>query len=108
MPDNKKDQNDASDGDDHFFSYRRAIKSCQNIHVTSRRRSSGVCCRLWMGLGASRVVPAFRFSSICGPENCSPGRRGAPKPGHSRSKVIFHLAAIKHIIARLMANSEES
>ncbi|MGA7273724.1 MAG: hypothetical protein WBX14_02670, partial [Candidatus Udaeobacter sp.] len=30
------------------------------------------------------------------------------QPGHSRNKVIFHLAAIKHIIAGLMANSEES
>ena len=31
-----------------------------------------------------------------------------PQPGHSRHKVIFHLAAIKHIIVGLMANSEES
>ena len=31
-----------------------------------------------------------------------------PKPGHSRHKVIFHLAAIKHIVVGLMANSEES
>ena len=31
-----------------------------------------------------------------------------PKPGHSRNKVIFHLAAIKHIIAGLMVNSEDS
>ena len=49
-----------------------------------------------------------RFSLICGPENCSPGRRGTAKPDHGRPKVIFHLAAIKHIIAGLMANSEES
>ena len=41
-------------------------------------------------------------------ENCSPSRRGDPQPGHGRNKVIFHLAAIKHIIAGLMANSEES
>ena len=53
-------------------------------------------------------MPASSFSLICGRENCSPGRRGDPKPGHSRNKVIFHLAAIKHIIAGLMANSEES
>jgi hypothetical protein len=36
MSDNEKDQNDAGDGDDHFFSNRRAIKSCENIHVASR------------------------------------------------------------------------
>ena len=53
-------------------------------------------------------MPASRFSLICGRENCSPGRRGDPQPGHGRNKVIFHLAAIKHIIAGLMANSEES
>src|SRR6478752_1689674 len=32
----------------------------------------------------------------------------ATRTGHRRNKVIFHLAAIKHIIAGLMANSEES
>ena len=31
-----------------------------------------------------------------------------PEPGRDRSKVIFHLAAIKHIITGLMANREES
>jgi exopolysaccharide biosynthesis polyprenyl glycosylphosphotransferase len=31
-----------------------------------------------------------------------------PEPGRGRNKVIFHLAAIKHIIAGLMANREES
>jgi exopolysaccharide biosynthesis polyprenyl glycosylphosphotransferase len=43
-----------------------------------------------------------------GRENCSPGRRGHPQPGHGRHKVIFRLAVNKHIIAGLMANSEES
>jgi hypothetical protein len=61
MPDNEKDQNDAGDGDDHFLPNRRAIKSCQNIHVTSGRQSSGVCFRLWMRLGASRAVPVQVF-----------------------------------------------
>ena len=61
MSDDEEDQNDARDRDNHFFPNRRAIKSCQNIHVTSRRRSSGVCFRLWMRLGASRVVPASGF-----------------------------------------------
>jgi exopolysaccharide biosynthesis polyprenyl glycosylphosphotransferase len=45
---------------------------------------------------------------ICDPGNCAPGRRGTRKRDHSRHKVIFHSAAIKHIIASLMANSEES
>jgi hypothetical protein len=36
MPDDENNQNDAGDGDDHFFSNRRAIKSGENIHVSSR------------------------------------------------------------------------
>jgi hypothetical protein len=32
MPDNEKDQNDAGDGDNHFFSNGRAIKSSEDIH----------------------------------------------------------------------------
>src|SRR5439155_5702240 len=91
MPDHKEDQNDARDRDNHFFPNRRAIKSCQNIHVTSRRRSSGARFRLWMRLGASRVVPASDFpllanrtsgsaraGKVRGRENCSSGRRGDP------------------------------
>ncbi len=31
-----------------------------------------------------------------------------PEPGRGGNKVIFHLAAIKHIITGLMANREES
>src|SRR5437867_3909938 len=74
-----------------------------------------------MRLGASRVVPASRFSlfanrrSGSGAQESSGLARTArrvaaatPKPGHSRNKVIFHLAAIKHIIVGLMANSEDS
>ena len=49
-----------------------------------------------------------RFSLIGGRKSWSPGRGGDLQPGHGRTKVIFHLAAIKHIIAGLMANSEES
>jgi hypothetical protein len=50
VPDNEKDQNDAGDGDDHFFSNRRAIKGCQNIHVTIRCRSIGVVSDYGCGL----------------------------------------------------------
>jgi hypothetical protein len=39
MPNDKEDQNDAGDRDNHFFSNRRVVKSSENIHVTSRRRS---------------------------------------------------------------------
>jgi len=66
-------------------------------------------------------VPASRFSlfanrrSGSGAQESSGLARTArrvaaatPKPGHSRNKVIFHLAAIKHIIVGLMANSEDS
>src|ERR1700730_13808252 len=35
-------------------------------------------------------------------------RNACPEPGRGRNKVIFYLAAIKHIIAGLMAKSEES
>jgi len=48
----------------------------------------------------SAVVP---LSHVCE----SHIRLAAPSPGRG-SKVVFHLAAIKHIIAGLMANREES
>jgi len=41
-------------------------------------------------------------------ENCSPGRRGDPQTGPQSKQSHLHLAAIKHIIVGLMANSEDS
>src|SRR5262245_6223299 len=116
MPDDKEDQNDARDCDNHFFPNRRAIKNCQNIHVRSRRRSSGVHFRLWMPLGASRLLPASRFLLFANRTSSSraqvlfavPSARTLAAATPDRPKVTFHLSAIRHIIAGLMANSEES
>ncbi len=60
-----------------------------------------------MRLGASRVAPVQVFLDLRSRELLA-GSPRRPQPGHGRTKVIFHLAAIKHIIAGLMANSEES
>ena len=51
----------------------------------SRRRSSGVCFRLWMRVGASRLVPraAFPCRRIAYPVRgcfCSTARGGVPQP----------------------------
>jgi exopolysaccharide biosynthesis polyprenyl glycosylphosphotransferase len=53
------------------------------------------------------VVPASRCRWLH-PLELLAGSPRAFRPSHSRSKVIFHLAAIKDIIVGLMANSEES
>ena len=52
--------------------------------------------------------PFGRAAKVRGHKNCSPSRRGDPNRATVKTKSIFHLAAIKHIIAGLMANSEES
>ena len=69
---------------------------------------SGVCFRLWMRLGASRAVPVPVFLDLWSEELVAVSQRRPPTGPHGRTKVIFHLAAIKHIIAGLMANSKES
>src|SRR6516164_5043871 len=100
MPDHKEDQNDAGDRDNHFLPNRRAIKNCQNIHFTSGRRSSGACSRLWMRLGASRLVPApvfpcLRIAQPVGDRFCSPARGGTPpEPATVETKSSFTCSRI--------------
>jgi exopolysaccharide biosynthesis polyprenyl glycosylphosphotransferase len=53
------------------------------------------------------VPPVRPFRKDRDRKNRSTGRLGHPT-GRGRNKVIFRLAGIKHIIASLMANSEES
>src|SRR5216117_1210737 len=74
-----------------------------------------------MRLGASRVVPVSRFPLIANRTSSSGAQEkfavartvrqvaaATPNRATVETKSIFHLAAIKHIIAGLMANSEES
>jgi hypothetical protein len=65
--------------------------------------------RVSLSLVCESHIRFRRAGKVRGREKCSPACEArAAQPGHRRNKVIFHLAAIKHIISSLMANSEES
>ena len=75
MSDHKQDQNDAGDGDDYFFSDRRTIKSCYNIHA---KKLLHLAKPRWNALSPTRCQIQKRLCRLISDYGC---RLGASSRG---------------------------